>query len=129
VGPRRQRQRALAGVAELGADRWARGRGEGEGDALGRAGRRGLRGLARGRPGSGLNGGRGAASGPRKGGCAGVWARDWAAGKKGGVAKRAGRKWEWAGVRLGWVLVSGWAGFSIFLFLFLFFSKSKSNKV
>ena len=38
VGPRRQRQRALAGVAELGADRWARGRGEGEGDARGRAG-------------------------------------------------------------------------------------------
>jgi len=28
----------LAGVAESGADRWARGRGEGEGDALGRAG-------------------------------------------------------------------------------------------
>ena len=54
VGPRRQRQRALAGVAELGADRWARGRGEGEGDALGRAERRGLRALARGRPGSGL---------------------------------------------------------------------------
>ena len=38
LGPRRQRQRALAGVAELGADRWARGRGEGEGDARGRAG-------------------------------------------------------------------------------------------
>ena len=57
----------FAGVAESGADRWARGRGEGEGDALGRAGRRGLRALARGRPGSGLNGGRGAASGPRAG--------------------------------------------------------------
>ena len=33
------------------------GRGEGEGDALGRAGWRGLRALVRGRPGSGLNGG------------------------------------------------------------------------
>ena len=46
-----------------------------------------------------------------------------------GVAGPAGR--GWAG--LGWVLVSGWAGFWVllwvFIFLFYFLSKSNSNKV
>ena len=133
MGPRRQRQRALAGVAESGTDRWARGRGEGEGDALGRAGRRGLRALARGRPGSGLNGGgrvRAWAALAAELARSGTRARlRWSSGRGASWAEVGPRGGGEGGVGLGcWVGLLWVLGFA-FLFLLLIFSISNSNKV